>query len=107
MEIVSWVVAFVFTFVWVMFVSYVVGSFLYRDASPIRRAALTAGTATVLAALISLGLELFMPRLPGVPAVDLVSYLLFIPAGLAEFGMLYRWFKARWVSDEEVAEAFH
>lgn len=106
MEIAGWLTAFVFILVWVMFVSYVVGSLVFRGAAPVQRAALTAGTATVLAAAISFGLEQVWAQWPAATA-DFTTYVLFIPAGLAEFGMLYRWFKKQWVSDEDVAEAFH
>lgn len=90
---------------WICFLSFVVSRVAYQDALPERRAALTAGTAFLLAVAGSLitiffvnGPFLFIPADRG---WALLGMLIYIPAALIDWLMLRRAFRKAWTDDAE------
>jgi hypothetical protein len=94
-----------FRLVWVCFLSWVISRFAFDEALPVRRAALTSGTAFAVAVAIELALIFLGPDpLPGLRqniGADLLVLLLYIPAALIDFLLLRSAFRKGWVDDAE------
>jgi hypothetical protein len=85
---------------WVAFVSWLVARFGFRDEPPRRRAAFTAGTSLA----ICCGIQLLLALLFGPAWLRAVPFL--AAAAFLDFLMLWRGFERKWVSEDDVADAF-
>jgi Ni/Fe-hydrogenase subunit HybB-like protein len=102
---------FALSLVWVAFLSWVVGHFAYRELEPGRRAAYTASTSFVIAALISIAFQVARMNSEtmvalGLGSFDFSPFAFYAAAAFVDFLLLQRYFKSRWASEEETADTF-
>jgi hypothetical protein len=87
--------------VWLLFLSYLLSRFVFRNDLPLPRAIKCVAVAVVISWIITLALEVALPRFPFQPfrLIDLVTPALVF---------LWEWwsFKRHWTDDEDVAELF-
>jgi hypothetical protein len=97
--------------VWVMFLSWLVARFAFRDQPPAARAARTSATSWLIASLLGMFSGISATRLGPFPpdqgALTLVlPFLIYAVPALIDFLLLRRHFAKGWVEDQDMALTF-
>lgn len=97
--------------IWVMFLSWLVARFAFRDQPPAARAGRTSAASWLIASMLGMFSGINAARLgpfaqDGGALVLILPFLVYAPCAVLDFLLLRRHFAKGWVEDEAMARTF-